>query len=498
MKETGKELRNEWVYLVLILILVGVLRLPSLLEPQLYADEGIYLTVGMAIKRGLLLYRDIFDNKPPGIYLLAAASGTVFWFRLTLLAWNMLTVTVFYELASKMLEHNKKAHVLSTLLFAVLSSVPLFEGNIVNSEVLMILPIISGYLLGFSAIGDKQTNISKWAGIGILFGLAAYFKIPAGIDGLGFLLAVLMTEKKIKEWVAKAGAVAAGAGMVMGMGVLYFAFFGALKDYINSAFVVLFPYLTSWKGGVGGASGLGIRAGLLLAWCVLIWRVNKWVPKQVTWTLVWVGFSLFAATLSARPYPHYLMQVVPPLSLLILMMIKKTDWSGRLAALAVILFGTTFWYMKFWHYPTLSYYKEFGKYFLGLVDRTSYAVGVNEKMAWYPDLLGYIRRTTAYEDRIFVWGTEPALYHLSRRLPAGRYSVSYHINEFGAYSETDKALRTFVPRLVILIKGEREFPELAALLAERYVYVDDFGEARVYRRLKMAGEGVGSRDFSNI
>ena len=42
-----------------------ILRLPSLFEPYWYADEGIYLTIGNALRRGEILYSQIHDNKPP-------------------------------------------------------------------------------------------------------------------------------------------------------------------------------------------------------------------------------------------------------------------------------------------------------------------------------------------------------------------------------------------------------------------------------------------------
>ncbi len=55
-------------FLLIIILLMILLRIPSLFEPYWYGDEGIYLTLGQAIRKGLLLYRDIHDNKPPLLY----------------------------------------------------------------------------------------------------------------------------------------------------------------------------------------------------------------------------------------------------------------------------------------------------------------------------------------------------------------------------------------------------------------------------------------------
>src|SRR3990167_6055899 len=66
-----------------ILIILGVvvfLRVPSLFEPYWYGDEGIYLTIGRAMRGGMELYKEVHDNKPPLLYVVAAiAGGREFW-----------------------------------------------------------------------------------------------------------------------------------------------------------------------------------------------------------------------------------------------------------------------------------------------------------------------------------------------------------------------------------------------------------------------------------
>ncbi len=41
-------------------------------------DATLYFTMGNAIRNGLIIYRDVFDPKPPGIFLLSAASFSLF------------------------------------------------------------------------------------------------------------------------------------------------------------------------------------------------------------------------------------------------------------------------------------------------------------------------------------------------------------------------------------------------------------------------------------
>lgn len=76
-----------------------ILRLPSLFEPYWYGDEGIYLVLGQAIRKGLTLYSQIHDNKPPTLYYLAAIARTVFGFRLLLAVFMVPTIYYFYRLS---------------------------------------------------------------------------------------------------------------------------------------------------------------------------------------------------------------------------------------------------------------------------------------------------------------------------------------------------------------------------------------------------------------
>ncbi len=59
--------------------LLGVLavsllwRLPSWWDPPWVNDEGTYFAVAQAMAHGYRLYADVWENKPPGLYLLYTA-----------------------------------------------------------------------------------------------------------------------------------------------------------------------------------------------------------------------------------------------------------------------------------------------------------------------------------------------------------------------------------------------------------------------------------------
>jgi 4-amino-4-deoxy-L-arabinose transferase-like glycosyltransferase len=63
-----------------VLALLGLciaLRAVSLVRPCLSDDEAIYATVAREMLTGHELYRDVVDHKPPGIYVVYAATQAV-------------------------------------------------------------------------------------------------------------------------------------------------------------------------------------------------------------------------------------------------------------------------------------------------------------------------------------------------------------------------------------------------------------------------------------
>ena len=180
----------EWIRkneLLVVLILLGsLLRIPSIFEPGWYGDEGIYLVMGSGFRKGLLWYREIHDNKPPLLYLLAALTNSVAYFRALLLVWMAVTLVVFDKLIKKLVEKKTWQRV-SLVCFLIFTTLPVIEGNIANAEIFMILPTILGVSL---LIDGWSKKIAKWKYVlaGMMFSVAFLFKVPALFEflGLGF------------------------------------------------------------------------------------------------------------------------------------------------------------------------------------------------------------------------------------------------------------------------------------------------------------------------
>ncbi len=483
--------------LVFILAVALLLRVPTLFEPNRYADEDIYLVIGQGLRKGLTLYRDIHDNKPPLIYLLAAIAGNVTGFRLILAIWNIVNIGLMWFLAKKILRKSAGVIVV-TGLFAILGNIPLLEGNLANGEIFMILPVTGAILL---LVGKKKNeeNIPDYLAVGVLMALGFLFKVPVGFDLLAVLLWLTVYQgrslwemvKRVFHW--RAWIVAVGFVMPIITSIGYYFLVGAGGEYLRAAFGQNLPYLASWEGGQGAfyESGLfqrGMVAGIVTALIVIL---RGRLGRKFGLIALWIVWSLFGATLSGRPYPHYLLQVVPAgcllLGLTVETMSYPKDIEKRLIRLIMglglfMLIAVGVIRYDFWYYKSLPYYQNFFEFILGRKDIDRYRQFFGEGVERNREVARYIKERTRPEERIFVWGTEPAIYVLSERLPVGRYTVSYHIIDFMGFEETMKQIEGNKPEYIVVMLNERvPFSKLTDYIDANYIEVKRVGEAVIYK-----------------
>ena len=110
--------KHEWV--IFLVMMVIMLRIPSLFMPHYYGDEEIYFVMGRAWRSGIPLYHAMFDHKPPLIYILAGIFNTVASFRMMLLVMMGVHTVLFWKLVNRFFgrEHRILGYV-SALIFVV-------------------------------------------------------------------------------------------------------------------------------------------------------------------------------------------------------------------------------------------------------------------------------------------------------------------------------------------------------------------------------------------
>lgn len=478
----------KWLFFVLIGILI--LRIPTFFEPYSYGDETIYLTLGEGMRHGLTLYKDIHDNKPPLLYATAAIAGSLFWFKVVLLFWMLGTTVLFWKLTEQLFPKKKALQMVATIVFAILTTLPLLEGRTANAELFMIGPTIGAFLL---LLTKKHTTKNIFLA-GMLFSVATLFKVPAAFDipAIVFLWFVSMkyTKKNFIELVKKTILLTIGFALPIALTFIWYYFRGAFHEYLVAAWLQNFGYLSSFRPGdvkepfLVKNGPLLMRGGVVALGLGILFLLRNKLSKQFIFITAWLLFGLFAVTLSERPYPHYLVQSVPPVAVLIGMLFTLQTLEQSLVVIPLTVFFFVPVYFRFWYYPSLPYYTHFIEYASGKIDKTEYLKTFGDGVPDTYAISEFVASSTKPTDPVFVWGSDSSnIYALAKRLPPIKYVATYHINDFSSQEEVVKQLMNRRPELIVILPESESFPNLQLLLFEEYGHAETIGGAQIWKLL---------------
>ncbi|MCL4382849.1 hypothetical protein M1545_03605 [Patescibacteria group bacterium] len=489
---------NTPLWLEILLLVLLVLRIPSLLEPYYYGDEMIYLTLGNAIRLGKTLYLDIYDNKPPLLYIIAAIAGSVFGFRLILAFWSLATVVIFWllvkaifpfrpEATSDRWPKKEKMHAIATIIFGILTTIPKFEGNIANAEIFMMGPILLAFLILFT----KKANVKNLFFSGSLLGIAALFKIPAAFEFPVILVFWTLTLKSFSKvslynFAKKTIFLAIGFAIPLLIGFIWFWSKGALGEYVKQAFLENVGYLSSFRPEDTVKPfwirnfPLLMRGAIVGIGVIILFLTRKILSKRFIFVSLWLLFTLFAITLSERPYPHYLLQAFPALSILFGVLFLDRSIEQSLSILPISLFFLVPFYFNYWKYPTFLYYQRFLAFATQKIDRDTYLSSFGPNVTTDYEISNFVANSTRETDSVFVSDDSSVIYALSRRLPPIRFVADYHLNDFMKEGELIKILSSKKPKLIIILPNSPNFEEIYPLLRTNYIQAQDIHDAEIW------------------
>ncbi len=478
------------LWLTILLALVMLFRIPNFIEPYSYGDEMIYLSLGEAVRQNIPLYGGIHDNKPPLLYLTAAIAGNLFWFKVILAAWSLVTVVLFWKLSKALFPKSIKFQKISTIVFAILTTIPLLEGHIANAENFMIGPIIAAFLI----LLTKKLDFKNLFTAGVLFSIAALFKIPAAFD-LPVIIFLWITiagfkMKKLKTISKNTLYLFIGFIAPIAATFVWYLARGAFSEYLIAAFLQNFGYLSSWRPDdvvdpfLVRNGPLLIRAGIVAVGLGILYWKRKKLSKQFIFLTAWLLFNLFAISLSERPYPHYLLQAVPAISLLIgfLFTQKTVEQTFSIIPLALAILVPV--HFNYWHYSTTDYYVRFVKFATKNMSQEEYLTSFGGHIIRNYEISRFLVQSTAKSDPVFVWGGDSAMiYALSRRLPPVKYVATYHIKDFSSPKEIAVALENTPPKQIVILPNSSPYPELVMLLRENYILVSTIKGAEIWNQI---------------
>lgn len=439
--------------------LVILLRLPSLWEPHWYGDEGIYLAIGKALSAGGQLYIDIVDHKTPIIYYLVALLQTLWMLKVYLIVSVLVCVLIYWQ-AARLWFESRLAVVLATGAFGILVSLPRYEGTVFNGELVFLpLTLLGTYLFwrtyrrGIVVLSGR--DMLTWVVVGILFGVAFLVKVPAGIElltVLGFLLTLGLERKILMRLLLLLGL---GFVLPIGFSFGWFWWQGSVEAYMFFGYAYNLWYAAAWSSDARGLAWLlsqtWLRAGLLGVYLVGIGLVLRDRRAAVLrYGLMWLGVSLFAATLSLRPYPHYLLQLVPAGCMMLGVMVSQSGrwWWGGVGLIGMLwlvsLIGIS-------PYDTIDYYVNYLRYQRGEISWETYADWFDDRVIERYETAALLESFAGQEKTLFVWGDDPTFYSVTNMYPAGKYTAWFHAESLDDTSGELARIREGKPDVIVVI-----------------------------------------------
>jgi len=460
-------LTSGWVSFLTTAAVFIALRVPSLIEPPTFNDEGTYSDIGWALDHGAVLYRDVWGHYTPGMYWLGAAinlvNTSVLAFHVVLAAAAAVTVLGIWLFCRRFA--STPVAWAATLAFVILSSLPTLEGDVLYVEVIGAALVVWAVLL----VARRCSVVTARAGVaaGVMVGGAMLFKPTFGADAVAVaaipaVIALASGRRPGRPEVRALLSVAAGAVGLLGVAAVALWLGGSLPGLVDVLTHQDEAYLQSANGGGGvGVSTSGGTALVLLIMTATRIVLVLLVGSAITWWLVrrhhlaasvaawWLTWDLAAVVVSALGLAHYAQQMEPALcvcaALLAARLVQRfplrrlalaavttvVAWAVCVASLIaptaeaslVVPQSLSTFVTSIVSPHVITHYLGGGwERVLGVTSAATYEAGFGPQPALVHETVSIIDSHSRPGDRVFVWGRVPWAYSLSRRLPAGRYT----------------------------------------------------------------------------
>jgi hypothetical protein len=414
-------------------------------------DEGTYFAVAQAMDHGYTLYRDIWENKPPVLYLGYAA--VYHWIGPSLLAVRLaaaLSALVCVALVAFLARRfSPEWWLVAALLAGLLLGVPFLEGTTANAEI---------FLIAWTSLGVFLAFRGRPALAGLCLALAVSIKAVGAFDAAALGLYLTLNGEALQPGPRRALPYLAGLALGLGALAVACAWAGILRPMLSDA--VLYDL-----GYVGHANGGGLPWLAMVKAAVLIGLTIPLLRRPFPY--LWLLWAAAGALVSGRFFGHYGLQAVPPLCLAAGLWLRRgaaARFSSRalLLALPVCFIGLAAasalvgWGMAASGHDSilarrLQWYPNFIRLVLRTESYSTYRGQVDDHVNRNIRVAEEIRRLPP--GRLLVWGNTPWIYVLSERLPATPYTSSLRQPEVpGETAALARAVALRRPRVLVVIR----------------------------------------------
>ena len=516
-----------------VFLVILAYRFLSVNQP-LGRDQGIFACVGQNMLKGWVPYRDLWDQKPPGIHFSYAFFIWLFGDSMKVvqamdLAVYALTAFMVYSVVREM--SGVRTGTLAMLVYFFYSD-PLFYGYSngywarSQAETYMVPFLIGGLWIFMRFLRSRKARLAYLAGM--FWGAAFLFKYTAVFYPVSALVFMWLTAFPQGRRLSRPNLCRFGRTLIIllcGFGtslvpfVIYFAARGALGDLIEATVFYNLKYVVAATKSNGGPGTMlaqlvkwiqrnpflwltGIAGGIAVAARV---RGNR----RGVILLFYLAAAWAAIAANRRYFHYYFIQIAPPLAMLsayVLDLGIKAMREKRLQLLAfpalaacVLLLALDVQRVRRNLEPDLDFA-------LGKTSQAEYWAGfVTGDFSFLADmyLARYLEERTDPEDPVFIFGFEPLVYFLADRRPASRYIYNDPITSPGLSPEAANAkiemmvadLERSRPAYIVVVERDanpvdptdsyrffRKTPVLRRFVEEGYVLDRQARRFHIYRR----------------
>jgi len=483
-------------------IILIALRLPSLFEGYWYGDEGIYAAIGQGIKQGKHLYTQVWDHKPPLIYLLYGASASIGWH----IGWPLLKLfNIFLGLTTLMIINRilKKLDLgdcsgfLSLILLAILLGSTLIEGNSLNAENIFIVINTATFLL---LLNHKHFTI-----VGLLIFLSLMTKVSGLIELLLVIpiFSVIFFKRYSKEIHIKA---------IKRMMLGFFPPFLLLLTYFQVRDGTLWNFFYSnilfntnyslHQNNFTSIINLQIPNTLFKAISTLsvslitsFWYIKGAITKRMYLIINLFTIQLFSSLLSGKNYGHYFIQTLPAITLITALVVKKMN-SGfsinllKKSVIVLILLIPMMFAIKsvgvipIYAHPNQYYRSFYQSIFLrGDGERNQPWWHHSNEVKKIKHFAKYFNDNYTDDLATYIYTNKPWLVALIENKFTNKYVTWFHLTYRYSHLEESKEIIKSSD-LIIIDKDIDLLPEIFELTGDHFSLIDTYENFDILKRNK--------------
>jgi len=308
-------------YLLLIAILtIGFIIRGLTIFRAVRGDEGSFLYFGWMIVQGNVLYRDLFNEKSPGVFFTVALifflfGKNIFVVRILSMFLSILTTLIIFKIGNKI--SNPLTGLISALLYE-LEPITLSYSTMVVTETFMIFFMVLAVYFYIPA--HEKNSTWHYLLVGILIGLSAIMRQTGIILLLIVILHRVYSRDTVKKWLQSIGTLIVGVLISVIPLIVYFLAVNALNDALYD--IILYKLSYSYGFTIFKTLEIFFKQVFLInviLWIVGVGGVLFALERRKKWDIFLVGWfiaSLLVVPILKTPWDHYYIQAMPAFCLL--------------------------------------------------------------------------------------------------------------------------------------------------------------------------------------